>query len=237
MTRVGENPLRLPKRFYETVTVESGALLLDGKPAKTKSRRSFTSPSPALMDAVAAEWADQREFIEFTRMPITRFAMTVVDLGDGDARKWRDILLSFLKSDLICYRANAPDALVEMQNSAWDPLLDWVATKYGIGLLSVEGVSFIEQPPAAIAAAERLLAEVSPASLLGMKTAAEISGSAVIALALAEAAFSPDALFRAARVDEAFQAERWGVDAEAQARAERLEADFLDACRFIALVG
>ncbi|MGD9799152.1 MAG: ATP12 family chaperone protein [Parvularculaceae bacterium] len=240
MTRPGENPPARPKRFYETVQCveDQGAfaITLDGRSAKTRTGQPLAMQSRALALAVADEWDAQREIIDIATMPMTRLAMTVVDIGDADADSWRAAILSFLKSDLLCYRASEPAELVQRQALCWDPLLKWVKAELGAELATGAGVAFVDQPPASIEAAARHLAVQTPARLLGVKNAAEIAGSAVIALALLEGAFPAATLFEASRVDEAFQAERWGLDAEAQARARRLERDFADAARFLSLV-
>jgi len=233
MMRLAADPARRPKRFYKTATVVNGALHLDGRPAKTRAGSPLTFASRAVMAEIEREWTAQQTSIDFAAMPITRFVSTVIDLGDSEAGKWRRELLSFLKSDLVCYRAGAPPALVGRQNAAWNPLLDWASIRCGISLISRVGVSHIEQPADAILSGERRFAAASAAELIGMKAAAEIAGSAVIAIALAQGAFPAAALFDASRVDDAFQAERWGVDSEAAERAARLRRDFLDAGRFL----
>lgn len=225
------------KRFYKEATTLGGALALDGKPARTKGGRAFAAPSPLLMDAVREEWNAAGEKIDFAAMPMTRFAMTLIDLGDSDAPKWRDSVLAFLKSDLVCYRAAAPASLRARQATAWDPLVDWMASAIGVPLRMGDGLAFIEQPAAALRAGREAIAALTPAVLLGVKSAAEIAGSAVIAFALAKGAFDEAQLFAASRIDEAFQNEQWGVDAEAEERAKSLRADFSDAARFLALVG
>lgn len=237
MTRAGENPARLPKRFYQAAAVDDdNCLRLDGKPAKTRGGGALLAPSRALGAAMADEWNAQEGFIDFLAMPMTRFAMTVVDLGARDAGKWREVLLSFLKSDLVCYRASEPAALAAKQAEVWDPLLDWVSAALGVTLECGAGVSFIDQPASAIAAGERVIASADVAMLLGMKSAAELSGSTVIALALADKAFRVDDLYEASRLDERFQAECWGVDAESAARDAQLKKDFLNAARFLDLL-
>lgn len=224
------------KRWYRGAAIDEGRLLLDGRPAKTKAGRPLAGGALALMDAIAGEWNAQGDTVDFSAMPMTRFSMTLIDLGPRDAPAWRAALVGFLKTDLLCYRAVEPALLAERQNAAWDPILDWASTRHGIALLSGKGVSFITQPEAAIAAGECAFGATAPAALLGMKAAAEIAGSAVIGLALHDGAFAPAALFNAARVDEAFQEERWGRDAEAAARADGLRRDFLDAARFLQFI-
>ncbi len=234
MSRIGDNPPALPRRFYKHASfAEDGVVLLDGKPAKTRARRTLAAKEPALAVAIVEEWNAQADVIDFLSMPMTRFQMTVIDRADADADAWKEAALIFLRSDLICYRATAPAELVARQRAQWDPLLRWAAM-HGIALRVASGVAFIEQPPAALEAGARFIALASPAQRLAIKTAAEISGSAVIALALWRGA-DAETLFDASRVDETFQAEKWGADSEAEARVRRLKADFLDAARYSVL--
>lgn len=240
MTAIGQNPPRLPKRFYAAATTERDgdlfSLRLDGKAAKTRGGKPLGVVTEALADALAAEWNAQREHINLALMPMTRFAMTARDLGDGDADAWRQSALSFLRSDLLCYRAEEPAELVRRQNAAWNPILDWAASDLNVRLVTAVGVGFVEQPQAAITAARAALAGATAEQMLGVKAAAEISGSAVVGLALLKGAFPADLLFAASRIDESFQAERWGADAQAAAREESLRRDFFDAARFLSLV-
>lgn len=236
MTKIGDNPRRLPKRFYAAASAGERGVLLDGRVAKTKAGSPLSAPHPRLMEAAAREWNEAGEHIDFGAMPMTRFLMTLIDLGERDAPEWRATLASFLKSDLLCYRAAEPAALVARQRSAWDPLLGWAATQYGLALACGEGVAFVAQHEGSMRAGERIFSAETPAVLLGMKTAAEISGSAVIALALARRAFDAKTLFDASRIDEAFQTDRWGVDKEAADRAERLRRDFNDVATYLTLL-
>lgn len=239
MTGVGENPPRLPKRFYKAASVEIDGdfhlIRLDGKTAKTRAGKPLGAGSRRLAEAVAAEWNAQAELVNLAQMPMTRFAMTARDL-EADAAIWRESALAFLTSDLLCYRAEEPAELAERQRAAWDPLLDWCASALNVRLKTGAGVGFVEQPEEALAAARAALAASSAEQALGVKSAAEISGSAVIGLALLHGAASPEHLFAASRVDETFQAERWGPDSEAQAQERRLKAEFLDAARFLSLL-
>lgn len=239
MTRAGENPPAAPRRFYSAVSIREGAgaftLTLDDRPARTRARHALAAPSRSLAEAIAAEWASQAEKIDFLSMPMTRFRMTVIDRSEVDEAEWRRATLAFLASDHLCYRASSPRALVERQSAAFDPLLGWAASQ-GISLKTGEGVAFIEQPKVALDAGANLLGAATADELIAIKTAAEIAGSAVIAFALWRRAFPAEALFEASRTDEDFQAEKWGHDAEALARASRLRTDFLDAARYSTLV-
>lgn len=235
VTKHGGGLAALPKRFYKLAsTGEGGVVLLDGKPARTTARQPFCAGPPALAGAIVEEWNAQRDVIDFAAMPMTRFQMTVIDRGGADAEQWRNAILAFLRTDLLCYRAAAPAELAARQRAQWDPLLAWAASE-GVALDAASGVGYIDQPAQALERGAAMIAAADAAQLLAMKTAAEIAGSAVIALAMARGAFGSEALFEASRVDEAFQAEKWGSDAEAEARTRLLKRDFLDAARYSTL--
>lgn len=232
VTRIADNPPALARRFYKLASAgRDGGVLLDGKPAQTRARLMLAAQPPALAGAIVGEWNAQADVIDFTTMPMTRFQMTVLDRAKADAPAWRAVVVSFLRSDLLCYRAAAPLELVARQAAMWDPLLAWAASQ-GIVLNAASGVGFIDQPQASIGAAAAMLADAPDAQALAVRTAAEISGSAIIALALWRQAFDAETLFDASRVDETFQSEKWGSDAQAEARARRLKRDFLDAARY-----
>lgn len=232
MTKIGENPPALPKRFYKTASLaDGGAVFLDGKPAKTRAGIPLRAASRKLGAAIVDEWNAQGDMIDFASMPMTRFEMTVLDRGEEDAGLWRAAALAFLCADLVCYRAPEPAELVARQAAAWDPLVEWAASE-GIALTCGSGIAYVEQPRASLGAAKTLVARASAREALALKMAAEIAGSSVIALALGRGAFEADELFEASRVDETFQAEKWGWDAEAEARARALKRDFLNAARY-----
>ncbi|MFN0025061.1 MAG: ATP12 family protein [Parvularculaceae bacterium] len=238
MTRLAGNPSSLPKRLYRLAALRADAdrfvVLLDGKPANTRAHRELGAASKALADAMVDEWNVQIGVIDFAAMPMSRFQLTAIDRGDADASDWRAATLAFMMSDLVCYRAASPADLAARQAAAWDPLMVWART-IGIALTAGTSAAFIDQPEAALIAASAALDAASPAELLGIKTAAEISGSAVIALALWRGAFAAERLFEASRIDEDYQAEKWGADADAESRVRLLRRDFLDAARYLSL--
>jgi chaperone required for assembly of F1-ATPase len=224
------------KRFYARATTDGARLLLDGKPAKTRAGNMLEAPTPALAAAIAEEWDKQGERINLAAMPLTKHASTAIDLAERDGARWRGAILVYVVADLLCYRAEAPEALTERQALAWDPILDWARDTIGIGLIATRGVSHVGQPAIAVRAAEAMLECADAHALTGMRTAADATGSAVIALALWKQAFDAERLFAASRVDENFQAERWGVDNEASARADSLRAEFMAASRYLDLL-
>jgi chaperone required for assembly of F1-ATPase len=215
----------LRRRFYRiasTVQVDGGhAVTLDGKPVHTPARRLLAAPSRALGEAIAAEWEAQHEAINPATMPLTRLANVIID---GVAERPQPVaaeLASYLASDLLFYRAASPAELVERQRRDWDPILDWAAHALGASFRCVEGITFIAQPEAALSAAEAAIPR-DPWQLGAVHAVTTLTGSALIALALARSFLSTEAAWQAANVDEDWNMEQWGQDALAlERRASR----------------
>lgn len=217
------------KRFYKDVSVGGDfSVLLDGKPIKTPAKAKLALPTLGLAQAVADEWRSQGAHVVPATMPLTKLANTAIDR----ARSLRDDiaadLLGFGKSDLLCYRAIEPAELIEREQAAWDPLLDWAHEVFGARLKTTYGVGHIEQDPEAIAALDRVLRAQDGWALAGLQTATTITGSLILALALARSRLTSANAFALSRIDEVFQAEKWGADPEADKRA-RLHAAELEA--------
>jgi len=227
-------------RFYETVSIgaegERFSIKLDGRTARTANRNALSAPTRSLAEAVAEEWASQIDRVAFETMPLTRLLSAAVDGDETGSLEWRNAVVKYLGSDLICYRATGPDGLVTRQAKVWDPYVDWFRQEFDAVLVVTNGVVFVGQPSDAINRADAILRQEAPETLLALKTVTSISGSAVMALALLNRAFEPEETFEASRVDERFQEEKWGVDEEAKAREEGLKTEFLAAARFLSLL-
>ena len=230
------------KRFYKNVTVFSrsgegayGWLVhLDGRAIKTPKRARLSLPNRMLAEAVAEEWQCQGDEVNPEMMPLTRLANTAIDRVFGREADVVDKVLAFA-NDHLCYRAAAPADLAARQDAAWNPLLDWAAQRYGARLATGTGVAPIAQPEDAIAALRTAVADYGPFALAGLHSAVTILGSLVLGLALAEERLGAEEAFALSQLDERYQAEHWGEDGEATARARALAAELDAAARFMAL--
>ncbi len=239
MTQIASHPARIKKFYGRAELVSEGGeffLTLDGRPAKTRGGTPLATRSQRMASAIADEWNDQTDHIEFITMPMTRLLMTSIDLASSDRKAWEEAILSHLGADLVCYRAASPAALVERQQSSWDPLLSWINALLGVDLVVTSGVGHIGQPDEAMDACAHLLATAKDAEAIALKTAVDITGSAVIGLAAWKTDRSADELFRLSRVDEDFQIEQWGRDAEAVSRENAMAYEFASVWQFFRLL-
>jgi chaperone required for assembly of F1-ATPase len=224
------------RRFYKTVSVtEDLGIALDDRPVRTPARAKLQLPTKALADAVAAEWDGQKEQIDAASMILTRLANTAIDRVAPDRERIEAEILDYANSDLVCYRADRPPDLVERHTKAWDPVVDWARTVLDAPFEVTVGVIHKAQPEAAISAHAAALGELNHFELAAYHTLMTLTGSALVAMMLARGAFVPEQGWLAAHVDEDYQIEQWGQDAEAQARRAARYAEFMSACRFMAL--
>ena len=222
---------KLPKRFYKLAApaeAEGGFVLtLDGRPARTPAGNPVTVPSRALAEAVAAEWNGLAEFIDPGEMPLTRLVNSALDGVARDPAPVADEIARYAGSDLLLYRAGEPDTLVREQAAAWDPILDWARDDLKARFVVTEGVMFVLQPEhvsQAIAAAVQAVTGEGPSGALrlaALNVLTTLTGSALLALAVAHGRLSIADAWTAAHVDEDFQMRAWGQDSEALARRAR----------------
>lgn len=228
------------KRFYKDVTIaamEGGfAVLLDGKPVKTPGRNALLLPTEKLAAAIALEWRGQGDEIVAPTMPLLRLANTVIDGVTASRAAVIAAILRFGDNDLLCYRAHQPPELLARQREGWDPLLDWARRRHGARLKVVESLEHVDQPPDALAALGQALETHDSFTLGALHVIASITGSLVLALAVAEGRITAEEAFALSRIDETYQAGKWGADAEAVKRAALLAAEMDKAFELIAAV-
>jgi len=226
------------KRFYKTVTVDQTPdgfrFLLDGKPVRTPARQSLLLPTHALADAVAQEWREQEDEMRPATMPLTRLVNTVLDGVRPTREEVISAILRFGENDLLSYRAEAPEALVARQ-LRWNDYLDWVADRYGARLAVTSGIQHVPQSGEALAALRRAIAAQSDFDLAALHVLASVTGSLVLGLAVLDGRLTSEEAFVLSRLDEAYQAEQWGSDREAEERAGRLVAEMHHAAQLVRL--
>jgi chaperone required for assembly of F1-ATPase len=235
-----EDAARAMKRFYKQATVapEAGgvAVLLDGRPVRTPARAALRVPTEELAEAIAEEWNGQSDKIDPSSMPLTGLANAAIDRVAPDPAASGRTLAEYGGSDLLCYRAEGPQALVERQNRVWDPLLGWARTRFGVEIETRTGVMHRPQPAETVEQLGRAVAARGVFQLAGLAPLVTIAGSLILALALAEGAIGLDAAWDAAMLDEAWQAEQWGADPLAAASLENRRREFEGAYRFLTLL-
>lgn len=228
-----------PRRFWTDVgvtpTADGFSVTLDGRPIRTPAKAALCLPTRALAAAIAAEWHDQDETIRPDTMPLTRASNTAIDRMPRQRGAVAAELLRWGETDLLCYRAETPDALAERQRAGWDPMLDWAARELGARMAVTAGVVPCAQPAGALAALRAELDAQDDFALTALSELVALSGSLILALAVRHGHAAPDTAWTLSRIDEDWQQALWGTDAEAARQAADRRAAFLRAHRFLAL--
>jgi chaperone required for assembly of F1-ATPase len=228
------------KRFWKDVAVEADgegwAIRLDARVAKTPARAALAVPTQALADAIADEWRQAGEEIDPRAMPLTGLANAAIDRVAPDRQAFAANLARYAEADLACYRAEGPRALIERQEQQWDRLLGWARRRYDVDFVTTSRLLHVAQPPATVERLSHVVAALDSFRLAALSPLVTIGGSLVAALAVLERAITPDEAWNAVSVDERWQLEQWGSDAEAEAALDNRRRDFLAATTFLELL-
>jgi chaperone required for assembly of F1-ATPase len=237
---VREPPPPKTKRFYREVTVardgDTHRVLLDGRPVKTPMQKVLAASTEKLAQGLAEEWDAQKTEIDPSVMPLTRLTATSLDRVGPERAAIVAMLLPYVESDLLCYRATSPRELKARQHTQWQPVLDWLATVHDIVLVVTEGVVPVVQPQTSVIAADAALANLSVERLTAFQAAVGATGSFGLGLALVHGRLTVAETIAASNLDEMFQNELWGEDREALERRRRVSADIEAVGRYLSLI-
>ena len=224
------------KRFWKEVAVTPDlGLALDARPVRTPGRAPLILPTGALAGAVATEWRAVGDTVEPAAMPLTGLANAAIDRVAPDPGTFAAGLARYGESDLLYYRAETPVELVARQQAAWDPILGWARNRYDVHFVIATGILFCAQPAATVARLGEAVAAHDAFALAALSPLVTLTGSLILALAMAEGAITPDEAWSVAHVDEDWQAEHWGQDQLAADRRALRRVEFDAAITFLAL--
>ena len=228
------------RRFWkvaDAVERDSGwAVELDGKALRTPARKHLTVPTEALARAISGEWNAVEEKIDPRSMPLTGLANAAVDRVAPNRRVFAEGLARFAEADLACYRAEGPRGLVDLQAEHWDPLLGWGRRRFDVDFNTTTGIVHVAQPAATVERLVHAISALDDFHLAGLSPLVTIGGSLLAALGVLEGAFTPEQAWDAVSVDDRWQLQQWGSDAEAEAALANRRWDFLAAAKFLDLL-
>lgn len=225
------------RRFWKEARAEGGEVLLDGRPVRTPKRNPLLLPTTVLAEAIAAEWSAVGEELDPRALPLTGLANAAIDIVAPNAQTFATQLAKYGETDLLAYRAESPQELVARQAAEWDPLLDWVRSRYDVHVELAAGIIHRPQPEATVARLREATAARSDFELAALSPLVTIGGSLIAGLALAERAFDPETVWAAVNLDELWQEEQWGEDALATKAREARRREWAAAVWFLELLG
>lgn len=219
----------MTKRFYKDVDIkadENGYLiLLDGRVLKTPGKQLLRVPSKSRAQKVAKEWAEQGQEIDPQSMPCTRLLNVATEITPNRRDDLVAEFLSYLGTDLLCYREPVDRMLKARQDENWQDLLDWAAQKKGIALQTTTGLTALAPDSASRNAARNYARGLDDIDLTLLMHFTASFGSAILAFAVMDGHIDVRTAYGLSRLDEAYQNEKWGKDIEAEARANAIGAE------------
>lgn len=225
-----------PKRFWSAASVvavpEGFGVTLDDRPVRTPAKALLVVPTERLAERIAAEWEAQGKDVDPLSMPFTRSANAALDKVTPQRAEVADLIAAYGDTDLLCYRATAPESLVERQSRLWDPLLAWVEDALDAPLRPFAGVIHHPQEAAVLARLSRRVHAMDPFTLTAFHDLVGMSGSLVLGFAALLDHRPAQEIWALSRLDETWQAEHWGADEEAVDVSAKKESDFLHAKTF-----
>lgn len=231
---------KLKKRFWSEVTVtpvDGGfAVDLDGRGLKTPAKAALVVPSAALAEMIRAEWAAVEAEVDPLALPYTRLCNAAIDKVIPQGPEIVSMLAEYGETDLICHRADSPESLVSRQNAAWDPVLVWVRQHHGLRFECAAGIMAVDQPAESLSGLRDWLSGQGPFALMALHDLITMSGSILLARAVADGLLDAEAAWAASRVDETFQEEQWGIDSIAHTAAKAKAVEFARAARLWEMV-
>lgn len=227
----------LPKRFYKLVSISAdNGILLDGRTVKTPLKNVLVMPNERLAEAVAVEWRAQDKLINPAFMPLTKLANTAIDRATTERASVVKEIVDYAGSDLVCYWAATPPALVEKQRAGWQPVVDWAEARLTVKFKVARGISHVPQSAGALAAVGGFAEAQDHWRLTALYLLTTLTGSALIAAQLLDGAVTADGAWTAAHVDEDYQIENWGLDWEAEQRRTSRRREFDGLVHFLELI-
>lgn len=228
------------KRFWkaaETVQADAGwGIELDGKPIRTPARELLVVPTAALASGIADEWSAVEGEIDPRSMPLTGLANAAIDRIGTNKEAFAAELAQYAQADLACYRAEGPRRLVGLQAEQWGRLLGWARRRFDVDFETTSGIVHVAQPAATVDRLAHAISTLDRFQLAGLSPLVRIGGSLLAALGVLENAFSAEWAWESVTVDDRWQLEQWGSDAEAEAALAGRRRDFLAAARFLQLL-
>lgn len=227
------------KRTWEKTSVhpmerEQGYFVkLDEAPLRTPGKKLLAVPTSKLAGIIAREWDSQDTEAVSASLPVTRLCNSAVDRADDIRKEVIDRALRYGESDLLCYRSAEDMDLRQRQSQVWDPILTWAERDLAALFYVTSGVVSVEQPASSLESIRNLLEGYDAFKLSAMQELVTLSGSVLLALAVVRCFRSPESAWLASRVDEDWQAERWGLDPEAAEHAARARNAFIEAAAMI----
>ncbi|KAG0175724.1 ATP synthase complex assembly protein atp12 [Apophysomyces sp. BC1034] len=214
---------RTMQRFWKRAGVkeekDGWTVVLDHRNLRTPSKQVVKLPLNQHQMALltAAEWDAQTQSLKMHTLPLTSILARSLDAFNPttaeDPTVQKEVvekLMTYFDTDAICYHEDFPEALTELQDAHWKPLIEWASKTYDVQINTTTSIFAVTQPKETRRKLQDLVEEMDALELAAFERAVMSSKSFLIGLALVKKAVSVEQAAQAAHVEVNAQIDRWG---------------------------
>ena len=218
------------KKFWEKVSIkkissDSFCVMLDKRILKTPLKRELVLPNLNLAQEIVKEWDQDSKNINTESMIFYGLISTSLDKIIDDKNLYINDVLDYIDTDLICYRAENPKELVELQKNKWDPIILLIEKYIGIKVRVFEGVLPKAQHATVHYRLNNLINQFDIFEIAVLHRITNITGSIFLSLCVLKKDISKNEVFELSFLDEFWQAENWGFDEETSKKRKEISIE------------
>ena len=230
------------KKFWKTVKVKkksfnSYEILLDENALKTPMKKELTIQNTKIAEEIQKEWNQDKNILDTDAMIFYGIISTSIDKIINNRISYINDILSFIDTDLICYRAEEPNDLVQWQSKNWDPILLKVEKYINNKIDVFKGIMPLKQNKGIKFKITKFLTKFSDLEIIALHKITNITGSIFLSLCILNNDITKEKVFELSYLDELWQAKNWGYEKEASKKREKINTElnrtiyFLDCLR------
>ena len=200
-------------------------LTINNKSLKTPDGNIIELPSMKLAKILLKDYESSFKSKPLNIVRPIKITNTAIDKIKPNNIFYINEITDNLNNDMICYFANSPVELVDLQNKDWLPLINYMKSSYNIELIYTSKLFSINQKPDSLLKLKNILNEINIFKLSAIYTLSQITKSIIISLALVNNKISAKKAFENSNLEELYQNSKWGKDEEAFDRLNAIKVD------------
>ena len=229
------------KKFWKIVQVKkklknSFEILLDKRILKTPMQKDLIFSNYKIAKETALEWDIDEKEINTENMVFYGLISTAIDKISNDKVSYIENVLGFINTDLICYRADGPNELVDLQNSSWNPIISFIKKYLDVEVKFFTGVMPSKQSFEIFIRLKTLINSFSDIEISALHRMTNLTGSIFISICILKGDVLKNKAFELSFLDELYQAKNWGIEQESLDKRDKIAKELNRIISFVELI-
>ena len=229
------------KKFWKIVQVKkklknSFEILLDKRILKTPMQKDLIFSNYKIAKETALEWDIDEKEINTENMVFYGLISTAIDKISNDKVSYIENVLGFINTDLICYRADGPNELVDLQNNSWNPIISFIKKYIDVELKFFIGVMPSKQSLDIFNRLKTLINSFSDIEISALHRMTNLTGSIFISICILKGDVLKNEAFELSFLDELYQAKNWGIEEESLDKRDKIAKELNRIISFVELI-